>query len=141
MAFAPRGRITGAEIPLNEIANQTNTFGSNFIFPAYFTLSQFMMQKSEVRFIIQNDEFSICKVLVLKCTATFRYYFELPGWIFRCSFTFTIGNIIFRPNRLVDWPTLFLAHDSKLFIVLTSNFVGRPDFFFIFLFFTISKIF
>ena len=62
--------------------------------------TQFMMRKSEVRFIIQNDEFSICKVFVSKCTAAFRYYFELPGWIFRCSLTFTIGNIIFRQNAV-----------------------------------------
>ena len=39
IAFAPRGRITGTEIPWDEIDNQTNTFGSNFVFPAYFTLS------------------------------------------------------------------------------------------------------
>ena len=29
----------------------------------------------------------------------------------------------FRPNRLVDWPTLFLVLDSKLFVLLTSNFL------------------
>ena len=110
IAIVRRGRIIGVEIHLDEIANQTNTFGSNFVFSGIFYIvwsclkvvciiaiisTQFMMRRSEVLFIIQNDKFSISKVFVSKYTATFRYYFELSGWIFRCSLTFTIGNIIF----------------------------------------------
>ena len=41
----------------------------------------------------------------------------------------------FRSNCLVDWPTLFLALDSELFVVLTSNFGVRPDFLLFFCFF------
>ena len=58
-ALALFGRIKGAETPFDEMATQTNTFGSNFDLPANLTLSgvehvktvistKFMVRKSEV---------------------------------------------------------------------------------------------
>ena len=85
IAFAPRGRITGDEIPLDEIANQH---------------LQLKLRFSDIFYIVWSCFKVVCAIAVISTRfmmrKTFWYHFELPGRIFRYSLTFMIGNNIFR---------------------------------------------